>query len=245
MDIQQFVEDSTKAATPEEVFDRFCQVVTEFGFDKCIFGGSNNDDVFKDRYDISLPAPIILNNYPLDWTKYYLEKDYAKLDPIIQLMPRMWGPLIWRDVPDIAKTTRNQRKMMGEAEEAGLCNGISIPMRGPDGETFVISLASTDQTDLEIARRLPEIRLLAAQFFFAFTDLWAGKGQISPIRLTKRERECLQWSALGKSAWETSVIAHISEATVRFHLANAFKKLGATNRVSAIVRALRWGLIHL
>lgn len=51
--------------------------------------------------------------------------------------------------------------------------------------------------------------------------------------LTYRERECLLWTRLGKTAWETSVILNISRRTVEFHIRNATRKLNAINKYDA------------
>ncbi len=57
--------------------------------------------------------------------------------------------------------------------------------------------------------------------------------------LTARERDALAWVAEGKSDWEIAVILGLSETTVRFHVDNARKKLGAVNRAQAVARMLR------
>jgi len=62
--------------------------------------------------------------------------------------------------------------------------------------------------------------------------------------LSVRERDCLQWAAIGKTSWEIAQILSISERTVIFHLTNATKKLDATNRRQAVVRALSLRLIN-
>jgi DNA-binding CsgD family transcriptional regulator len=54
--------------------------------------------------------------------------------------------------------------------------------------------------------------------------------------LTKRELEILQWIKEGKTGWEISVIMDISENTVRFHIKNILKKLGAVNKTHAVSR---------
>ncbi|MGB4819009.1 MAG: helix-turn-helix transcriptional regulator, partial [Saprospiraceae bacterium] len=64
------------------------------------------------------------------------------------------------------------------------------------------------------------------------------------VVLSERERECLLWTARGKSSWEISVIVGLSENTVSSYLKNAMKKLGTTNRVLAVVQAIKDGLIH-
>ncbi len=61
--------------------------------------------------------------------------------------------------------------------------------------------------------------------------------------LTKRETECLSWTAAGKTSWEISVILGISESTATFHLRNAGIKLKASNRTHAVAKALHLNLI--
>jgi len=57
---------------------------------------------------------------------------------------------------------------------------------------------------------------------------------VQMVRLTRREKECLEWSAHGKTAWEIGRILGISVRTVNNHLSNSFKRLSVTNRSEAI-----------
>ncbi len=66
---------------------------------------------------------------------------------------------------------------------------------------------------------------------------------VPPADLTARELECLHWVSLGKAAWETATIIGRSPRTVEFHLSNAVRKLGATNKIHAVVLAVRQKLI--
>lgn len=61
--------------------------------------------------------------------------------------------------------------------------------------------------------------------------------------LSPRERECLQWTAAGKTTWEIAGILEISQNTIDGYIASATKKLGAVNRTQAVAEALRRGLI--
>lgn len=65
------------------------------------------------------------------------------------------------------------------------------------------------------------------------------------LTLTPQEIVCLEWCKEGKTNWEIGGILRISEKTVEFHLGNVMKKLGATNRITAVVLGLRYGLISL
>lgn len=66
----------------------------------------------------------------------------------------------------------------------------------------------------------------------------------APFRLTPRELECLQWSALGKSSWEIAGILQISESAVNFHMANIRHKFQVSSRRQAIAQAIRLGLLR-
>ena len=70
----------------------------------------------------------------------------------------------------------------------------------------------------------------------------AGHGA-RKISLTQREKECLTWTAHGKTSWEISTILGVSESTATFHLRNVGTKLKANNRAHAVAKAISQGLI--
>lgn len=61
--------------------------------------------------------------------------------------------------------------------------------------------------------------------------------------LTTRERDALALVAEGKTDWEISVILGVSEATARFHVDNARRKLGAVSRAQAVARLIAARLV--
>ena len=60
--------------------------------------------------------------------------------------------------------------------------------------------------------------------------------------LTTREVEILKWSAEGKTAADIAIILSMKERTVHFHVANAIQKMGACNKISAVVQAALSGM---
>lgn len=64
-----------------------------------------------------------------------------------------------------------------------------------------------------------------------------------PAPLSIRETEVLRWSAEGKTAEDIGLILHLSERTVNFHIANAVRKMGASNKISAVVQAILSGVL--
>jgi DNA-binding CsgD family transcriptional regulator len=70
-----------------------------------------------------------------------------------------------------------------------------------------------------------------------------GRMGRTTVSLTPRERECLLWTAAGKSAWQTAQILGISYRTVYFHLANVRSKMGVVNVYHAVMKAIMEGII--
>jgi LuxR family quorum-sensing system transcriptional regulator CciR len=145
---------------------------------------------------------------------------------------------------------------MNEAHEAGLKNGISVPLHGPSAKVAVVSFASGFH-DADPQARLGHFNALASLFHVTFTAIVHGAELDSPsiapgpeldapsIALSQRERDCLSWTAQGKSSWDIGMILAISENTVNFHVKNAMRKLDATSRIVAVLKAVRLGLISM
>jgi len=65
----------------------------------------------------------------------------------------------------------------------------------------------------------------------------------APVHLSVREIAVIRWTAMGKTAAEIAMILNVTERTVKFHISNATKKLDASNKTAAAVRATAVGLI--
>ncbi len=64
------------------------------------------------------------------------------------------------------------------------------------------------------------------------------------LELNKRELECLNWAAAGKTSGEIALIVTLSEHTVNHYLNSCCKKLDSVNRTQAVAKAVRLGIVH-
>jgi len=241
MRIAEFIEKSNASETPEEVFKLFCSAVAEFGYDRVAFAAvtlAAQEALAKDNL-----RPVVANNYPDDWATHYFDKCYQEIDPILLLTPARGAPFLWDDVIAQGPLSTKQKLMFHESREAGLLDGVTVPVHGPRGASYAVSLA-TDNRTCDNTSHFGTLQILATQFQLAYSQI-ARKPQESErgLHLTERERECLTWTARGKSAWAISEIIGVSEHTVNFHLKSVMKKLETANRVAAVVVAVRLGLI--
>ncbi|WP_460045592.1 helix-turn-helix domain-containing protein [Pseudomonas sp. S2_H01] len=75
------------------------------------------------------------------------------------------------------------------------------------------------------------------------TSLQLTGGATLPHKgLTLREAEILKWSAEGKTAAEVAMILDLKLRTVNFHIGTAIRKMGVTNKTSAVVQAALHGV---
>jgi DNA-binding CsgD family transcriptional regulator len=126
-------------------------------------------------------------------------------------------------------------------------DGLSFAVHEQPGVTGIFSLARDKQIDLpaaEMAALIGRAQMFASMLHHAVVRIDLPK--LLPhgnVALTARERECLKWSADGKTAWEIGQILNITERTVVFHVNNVIQKLQASNKTQAIVRAVALKLV--
>lgn len=233
-----FADASGSARTKGELFEAFLNAVGACGFDRVAFGAITGHESFQARH----PDPIVEVNYPQDWLDHYFASGYDRVDPCVTVMPSTDQMLFWSDVkrPN-PRFSRKQRQLFLESEEAGMSDGFTIPIHATGGRTFIVSLATTARGQ-DMARAARRLRPIAFEFFFTYMALhgWSPPD----IALSDRERECLMWSARGKTSWEIGQILNVSENTVNYHFKTAMGRLGCSNRTVAVVRAVQLGLIR-
>lgn len=120
-----------------------------------------------------------------------------------------------------------------------------MAVSGIDGNRAVLSIA----TDIPAGKDPGLKAAIAGQSLLTVLHVHEAvqrldEQAVAPLpQLTSREKECLTWAAQGKTSWEIANILSVSERTITFHMVNATKKLNATNRRQAVVRAISLRLI--
>jgi LuxR family transcriptional regulator, quorum-sensing system regulator BjaR1 len=118
--------------------------------------------------------------------------------------------------------------------EAGIADALCATSYGAGGMIASLHLGFPDR---EIG---PEESLAVQLSGLVLTEKLMTFANCPPDQepLTRRERDVLALVAEGKTDWEISVILGVSEATARFHVDNARRKLGAVTRAQAVARLI-------
>lgn len=187
---------------------------------------------------------VAVSNYPDEWQRRYLEKNYPSIDPIVKSARARLRPFTWGTGNLRSAETRKIRRFYEEANDFGIRSGISIPVRTAFQHISMLTLAS-DRPSLSLATDIDQIAAITAVgYLHAKIEHQSGDvvgGNI--CELTPKQALCLKWSAEGKTMRDIAVLENMSFATVNFHLNNARKALDACSLAQATAIATKLGMI--
>ena len=93
---------------------------------------------------------------------------------------------------------------------------------------------------------MTHLSVLAWQFHVAFAEIAQPmEPRKERIELSNRERDCLRWTAEGKSSWDIGMILNISDNTVKNHIRNVLEKLQLHSRMEAVMYAMKEKLLDV
>ncbi|KAA1011222.1 LuxR family transcriptional regulator [Paraburkholderia panacisoli] len=225
------------AADEAQWFGAIASLAETWGFDRLLVA-------MLPRPTMRLEDAYIRSTYAAAWRQRYDKEGLAHIDPTVAHCMTRAAPLIWS--PGIFATTA-QQAMYEEACSYGLRAGVTVPIHGPNQEAgmlcFVNDSSSSDEFQRHVNAALPNLVLLRDLVIDTSQRHLETHAQTLLPKLTPRERECLKWTARGKSTWEISHILNCSEAVVNFHMKNIRTKFGVNSRRAAAVIAAQLGLI--
>ncbi|WJF91902.1 LuxR family transcriptional regulator [Paraburkholderia bonniea] len=218
-------------------FDAVTQLAATWGFDQVLVA-------ILPRPGLRLEDAFVRTTYSASWRQAYIKQGLAHIDPTVQHCATKSSPLIWS--PTVFSTLP-QQSMYEEARAHGLRAGITLPIHGPKQEAGMLCFVSdsnpTEEFWNHLDKALPNLVLLRDLIIDSSQQHLNTHAQALLPKLTPRERECLKWTARGKSTWEISHILNCSEAVVDFHMKNIRTKFGVNSRRAAAVIATQLGLI--
>lgn len=153
-------------------------------------------------------------------------------------------PLIWDAGKSEAETPEACELVWEPMAAAGFRHLVAVPIYGPLGHCDVFAAIAGEQRRPRRKgdREIDDLVLIAYNLAGFFRR---GPCSEPKAAITRREIECLHWTARGKTAWEVGRILGISERTARFHLRNAMHKLDSPSKHQAALKALQAGMIAL
>jgi len=211
--VDTFVRDVSKLDSEGDLAGALAGISEDLGFH--YFALTHHVDVRRSS------AAIRIHNYPEGWADWFDGQGLGGIDPVHRASSVTSVGFAWSSLPEMIALTADDRKILDLAREQGIGEGFTVPAHVP-GEAHGSCSFACVTGEAPSGEHLPLLQLVGAFAFEAARRMARKPLEPRPVRLTDRQRECVIWTARGKSDWEIARILGISRVT----LYNKMKKFG-------------------
>ena len=185
-----------------------------------------------------------VGNTPPEFAETSTNLEVSKRDPVLQRLKRESTPFVYDQ-----EFYRSQgAEDLWETQAVyGYRTGLAVALHLAHSQHFLLGFDREEplpKRDEARTQMLASLQLIAVHAQDAALRLLGV--QVSPEdvpKLTPREVEILRWTMEGKTAWAVGQILQLSEHTVNFHMRNALRKLDASSKHQAVLKAMSLGLL--
>ncbi len=234
-DLQKHLGDIENIETGYDAFRFLRKVSGEYGLDKfCIMGLKGKPD--------QLNQTFVVNNWDPGHVQAYDEYNLAERSCVWERLRHTIVPFNWDIETLSAARPEKEAKITIELfNDYNNTKGIFIPIHRCGSDPLAICFSFEDNP-LDLTQ-IAELQFLASSAGETLNPKILHQSEPATM-LSPREKECLKWTADGKTSTEIGTILSISEHTVNHHLYGGMQKLDATNRIHAVTIAFRSGLLN-
>jgi LuxR family quorum sensing-dependent transcriptional regulator len=179
------------------------------------------------------------------WRGHYFETGLAARDDLLRHGETSIAPVTWTQFRRTLADAPEKMRIYHEAASFGLKDGFYLPIRQADGSTLGVAMMVSHTLPTNPGM-LATLHMIAICYTLAAErlGLTANAAPAGKMKLTRRQAECLQWIAAGKTSTEIAAILGLSEHTVNEHLEAARNRLGVRTTTQAVLAAAMQGLIR-
>jgi LuxR family transcriptional regulator, quorum-sensing system regulator SolR len=187
--------------------------------------------------------PHALSNCPADFFEMYFKSGVDNHDPVWELALKRRGLLNWRISLNSDCAAVEPAAFRRWAASKEIRAGYSASFIGTGYQCDVISVLAFSEVELD----KPSSKTLLG----AISQFWHSQiddelaGQTTQVRLTARELNVLQWMKEGKSYGDIATITGLTPRSIEFHSRNVLHKLDAADKTTAVLKAVKLGLVPL
>lgn len=233
--IEAFIERISSSTTYEDLFATLLELRDTLQVSHIVYHSINRNG-----------EPFALASYSAEWANFYEGDQLFKIDPVVLAAFQKFHPYSWKNLD---WDTKPARRLMFDAVDGGVGNqGLSLPVRGPNGEFSLVSVSHqcSDGAWLKfIDNHLPDLLLLTHYIHYAARKIEFPDGTRFYASLSPRELDALRMLGTGLNRARIAESLKISEHTLRVYIESARHKLSAANTTHAVAKAVSNGLIAI
>ena len=190
-----------------------------------------------------LTTEVYTHGYDQEWLDLYEREGFREIDPIPERVMEFGSLMTWLDAKDWLPNTPEEEHYFDRMHEYGLIHGFGVPLYGRNGKGAYAGFDFEKHVDEVDPDAVGLVRSLA-QAGHQRISLLVERKTPGPA-LSEREVEVLTWAARGKSLTSIATILGLSPDTVKTYSRRVYAKLDATDRVGAVVKALKLGIVNV
>ncbi|QIQ86152.1 LuxR family transcriptional regulator [Erythrobacter sp.] len=190
------------------------------------------------------PSTIVYSRgFSQEWLDLYQRAEFRRDDPIPRRVLESGTMMTWREAMEAKPNTPANEAYFEAMRDHGLIHGFGVPLFGMHGRDAYAAIDFGRPIEEVSDSQLGLVRAIAQAAHQRVCVLIESAPE--KISLSEREREVLEWFTEGKSLSVTADIMGLSPDTVKTYARRIYAKLDASDRVGAVVKALRLGLVHV
>jgi LuxR family transcriptional regulator len=238
-DLIQHIKAMTSARSVEELWEMHTIKMASYGFDRLIYGFT--------RYitSSSLGNPqdwLVFTNQPVEYMDVAIEEGHFQNGPMVRWALDNDGACSWSWMSEQARLgtlSPAEIKMMEYNVAQGVLAGYTVSFRSVSerskGAVALIAKAGMTQDDVDQAWTTfgDEVIVLNNVLHLKLLTLPHSGSR----RLTKRQREVLQWVGDGKTTQDIGILLQLTPATIEKHLRLAREALDVETTAQAVLKA--------
>lgn len=235
-DLTTYLEALTNAPTVEDLWQLHCAQMGAFGFDRIIYGFT------RYRYGGSLGDPqdwVVLTNHNPEYMKVFIDDGFYYHAPMLRWAIENNGACSWRWVREPGNLTAAEQRVIEFNRKMDVTAGYTVSFRSVSARTKgAIALTAQRGLTQEAIDRVwdkhgDEIVVMNNVAHLKLLTLpYSGDR-----KLTKRQREVLQWVGDGKTTQDIALLLGLTAATVEKHLRLARESLDVETTAQAVLKA--------
>lgn len=232
---RDFVAELVTCNTSYDVFRVLKAVTTQFNYSKFMMMQLPNEA------DAKISDMAIITNWDAELIAAYDMMGFLSNSPIIKQLKSTTLPIVFR--LDTLNRERNDGKeddVTQLFQDFDIFNGVYFRVNDKNGNLGSLGVCG-DRSDPE-ETELMQLSYIANHAYEVLSNIQSLSNKVAD-NLTDRERECIYWTASGKTSGDVASILGISENTVNNYLTAAALKLNTVNKAHTVAKAVRYGLL--
>lgn len=232
---RDFVAELVTCNTSYDVFRVLKAVASHFNYSKFMMM-----QIPKEA-DAKIGDMAIITNWDAELIAAYDMMGFLSNSPIIKQLKSTTLPIVFR--LDTLNKDRNDGKEDDVTQlfrDFDILNGVYFRVNDKNGNLGSLGLCG-DRIDPE-ETELMQLSYIANHAYEVLSNIQSLSNKVAD-NLTDRERECIYWTASGKTSGDVAGILGISENTVNNYLTAAALKLNTVNKAHTVAKAVRYGLL--